>query len=862
MATRSGHAAAGAVWAPTVKVNSRESRVKSLRLLALDSRLSALDSSHAQALELSGFKSFADRTQFEFPRGISVVVGPNGSGKSNIVDAVKWVLGSQSAKSLRGKEMTDVIFNGCASRTALGTGEATLTLENADGRLPIDAQEVHITRRVYRSGEGEYLLNRQPCRLRDIRDLLAGTGITTEAYCIIEQGKVDALLQSSPRDRRVIFEEAAGISQFKAKKAAATRRMERVEQNLLRLSDIVDEVESRLRSVRAQAGKARRYRECAERLQQLRTEVGLVDWRALTRQLTAKDSQLAELRHRANERASVLERAETEGRDLERAVEAGVERLRELEAAASAIREQIAARQATVENQRARHADLQQELGRIREQLAAMTSSGNDGEQHRDAALQLRAAEAELAAADAEWQTHLKWARQAEQKLRETRECVDRVRFQAAESARTLASLREQQAMLQSQVAAAAHSVEQHRRHLAELTAQHEAQSTELARHQQAESQWQSEAQSHEAALRAAEERLVHVRRELARTDKQHRQIEGRLTRIRERIAVLSELEQRMEGLASGVHEALRLAQADPDAPLGEVRGLVADLFHVDIDSAPLVEMALGERTQFIVVASTNRLLESIEHRPLATGGRVGFLSLDGRAAATALDHVDLSAEPGVMGRADRFVESSPEIEPLVRRLLGHTWLVDRLATALRLSRSSGRGLEFVTSDGELLAADGTLIIGPRQAAAGILSRRSELRACHEQVAELEKELARQVELHGRLDDERGQQEGQLAASQAASTAAAGKLVECRHQTAAGSVHLDRIVHDQQRTAGELRRGEEQLASLEENVATNRRLQAEAERAAGQLAMQLEHAEQEMATAQERHVQLQAAASE
>ncbi len=210
-----------------------------------------------KALELSGFKSFADRTRFDFPNGICVVVGPNGSGKSNVVDAVKWVLGSQSAKSLRGKEMTDVIFNGCPTRPPMGTGEVTLTLENADRRLAIDSNEVHVTRRVYRSGEGEYLINRQPCRLRDIRELLAATGMTTEAYCIIEQGKVDALLQSSPRDRRVIFEEAAGISQFKVKKAVAMRRMERVEQNLLRLSDIVDEVESRLRSVpRRPAGRA------------------------------------------------------------------------------------------------------------------------------------------------------------------------------------------------------------------------------------------------------------------------------------------------------------------------------------------------------------------------------------------------------------------------------------------------------------------------------------------------------------------------------------------------------------------------------------------------------------------------------
>ena len=222
-----------------------------------------------KALELLGFKSFADKTRFEFPAGITVVVGPNGSGKCNIVDAIKWVLGEQAAKSLRGKEMADVIFkgSGTSGRKPMNTAEATLVFDNADRRLPIDAPEVHITRRVYRSGEGEYLINRQPARLKDIRDLFRGTGVGADAYSLIEQGKVDRLLQASAKDRRAIFEEAAGISRFKAKKVEAQRRLERVEQNLLRLSDIVEEVENRLKTVRAQAGKARRYREYSERLQ-------------------------------------------------------------------------------------------------------------------------------------------------------------------------------------------------------------------------------------------------------------------------------------------------------------------------------------------------------------------------------------------------------------------------------------------------------------------------------------------------------------------------------------------------------------------------------------------------------------------
>src|SRR5436853_3350223 len=249
-----------------------------------------------QRLELIGFKSFVEKTAFEFSPGITAIVGPNGSGKSNIVDAIRWVLGEQSVKSLRGKEMVDVIFNGSSARKGLNSAETTLTFDNADRRLGLDTPEVHVTRRVYRSGEGEYLINRQPARLKDIRDMFRGTGVGTDAYSIIEQGKVDKLLQASAKDRRAIFEEAAGISRFKAKKVECQRRLERVEQNLLRLSDIVEEVENRLKTVRAQAGKARRYREYSERLQQLRTQVALVDWRRLTDQLAGVEADLAAAR--------------------------------------------------------------------------------------------------------------------------------------------------------------------------------------------------------------------------------------------------------------------------------------------------------------------------------------------------------------------------------------------------------------------------------------------------------------------------------------------------------------------------------------------------------------------------------------
>src|SRR5580700_10681367 len=229
-------------------------------------------------LELVGFKSFADKTRFDFASGVTGVVGPNGSGKSNVVDAVRWILGEQSAKSLRGGEMADVIFNGSTSRRSFGMAEVTMTFDNRKRKLATETEEVQITRRVYRSGEGEYLINQQICRLKDIKELFLGSGAGTDAYCIIEQGRVDVLLQASNQDRRGIFEEAAGISRFKAKKLETLRKLERVDQNVQRLRDIIDEVEKQLRSVKLQAAKAQRYQEYSSRLKELRVGLSLQEY--------------------------------------------------------------------------------------------------------------------------------------------------------------------------------------------------------------------------------------------------------------------------------------------------------------------------------------------------------------------------------------------------------------------------------------------------------------------------------------------------------------------------------------------------------------------------------------------------------
>src|SRR5206468_4070881 len=242
-------------------------------------------------LILQGFKSFADRTEFTFNSPITGIVGPNGCGKSNVVDGFKWVLGEQSAKSLRGDAMMDVIFNGSGGRKPAGMAEVTLVFENPlrqDGSrlLNLEADEVAVGRRLFRDGTSEYQINNSTSRLKDIRELFLDTGVGVDAYSVIEQGRVSALLEANPEERRVIFEEAAGISKFKQRKKESQRKLERAEQNLLRVHDIVEEVEKRLRSVKVQAGKARHYQEYAVRLNELRLGYVLQEYHVQHGQLT------------------------------------------------------------------------------------------------------------------------------------------------------------------------------------------------------------------------------------------------------------------------------------------------------------------------------------------------------------------------------------------------------------------------------------------------------------------------------------------------------------------------------------------------------------------------------------------------
>lgn len=268
-------------------------------------------------LEMYGFKSFADRIQIEFDKGITAIVGPNGTGKSNVADAVRWVLGEQSAKSLRGSKMEDIIFSGTQERKPLGFAEVSLTLENTQGTIPVDYTEVTITRRVYRSGESEYYINRSPCRLKDITELFMDTGVGTEGYSIIGQGRIDAILSSQPENRRQIFEEAAGIVKYKSRKLESERKLERVEENIIRINDILREISYQLGPLEEQSKAAREYLDLRDKLKYYELNRFIIEYDNYRERINRIKNNVALLNQDISNHRSNIQKLETENQDLD-----------------------------------------------------------------------------------------------------------------------------------------------------------------------------------------------------------------------------------------------------------------------------------------------------------------------------------------------------------------------------------------------------------------------------------------------------------------------------------------------------------------------------------------------------------------
>jgi chromosome segregation protein len=693
-----------------------------------------------KALELVGFKSFADKTRFDFPEGITVVVGPNGSGKSNIVDAIKWVLGAQSAKSLRGADMADVIFKGSAAggRKAANSAEATLVFDNEKGLLPVDATEVHVTRRVYRSGESEYLINRNPCRLKDVKDLFRGTGVGVDAYSLIEQGKVDRMLQASPKDRRVIFEEAAGISRFKAKRVEAQRRLDRVDQNLVRLKDIVEEVRVRYETLQNQAEKARRYREMVQKLSLMRTQIGLAEQAELQARRDEVSAQSAKLSGQLAQFQADVAQAQSEAQQVELLLQELAAQAQSEQERQSNIRQEIVVLESQQEGFRSRGIELDSESQLLQTRLQALrrraeltadeVAQRQDAlteldEEHKGATKLLQSIHDELHRLEAEI---------VEQRAVVESRRIEHVGFlrQAMEFASQSESSKKRTAQLEKTLAA-------RNSQIAQVDEQLEAIEKELNDIAAKQERLQSKAtEAHEIwATHQAE--LESLRQSYSQRQSESVSLQGKLEGTRERLTLLEQLEQQQEGVGRGARQVIELAKQSNEAPWTSVRGLVADLIEIDMHLAPLVDVALGNAAETVVLAD-GQLVQLLRDGNLQIDGRISLLRMDRLTGRKTGEKIQLDGLRGVIGRADRMVKFQPDFEPLIRFLLGTTWLVDTLSTALDLSHFRGAGLRFVTASCERIDADGTLTLGSLQSALGIVARRSEMQTAREEIKHFE----------------------------------------------------------------------------------------------------------------------------
>jgi len=722
---------------------------------------------YLKRLEILGFKSFAEKTELEFTPGITAVVGPNGSGKSNVSDAIRWVLGEQSARALRGGSMADVIFAGSDGKRAMGFAEVSLVMDNSDGALPLDFTEVMITRRVDRSGEGEYFINQVPCRLKDVQELFLDTGVGKENYSIIGQGRIDEILSSKPEDRRALFEEAAGISRYKARKREAQRRLEETEQNLVRITDIIGELTNNMDALAQQAEKASLYTELEAELTRL--DVGL-----LARQLSAVVARLEE--QRAANAALAQKAAEIEQRM--QAAEEAAEVARQLVAAldeelnvlsvrlteAASRQERAEGRLALAGQQRqaleadlarvtreleglaAKLAQVDAELAGLREQEAAVEQEGRrlaDELAALEAAC--RSAEEASEAAQAEVEARKDRIVAILQLEAEKRNGVQAAERAAEEAARRLMRLADERKRAEADAAetgarSAALAAER-----AELQAQREAQAAELA--------------DLTAQRQAADE-------ELRSLQARHAELREQIQAASSRLSTIEELISGFEGYQRGPRTVLQ--GREKGAPwAADVLGAVAEVVRTEPRFEKAIEVALGSAVQNLITATDAGAQRAIEHLKRSGAGRATFLPLNTirPQGYRPEEEREFRGAPGILGVALDLVRFEERFRPAIAALLGRTLIAETLDAALALGRKTGQRFRVVTLDGEVLAAGGAITGGSVAGrGSGLLARERERDELTARLAALRKELeevrraydeaaARRSALLGRIEE-------------------------------------------------------------------------------------------------------------
>lgn len=679
-------------------------------------------------LELYGFKSFAQRTEIVFDEGITGIVGPNGSGKSNIGDAVRWVLGEQSAKTLRGASMSDVIFNGTQKRKPLSYCEVSLVFDNDDHALAMEAAEVMVTRRVYRNGESEYYLNRTACRLKDVVDLFRDTGIGKEGYSIIGQGRIDEILSRKSEDRRQVFEEAAGIVKFKARKEEADKKLQRTLENLERVDDILDELTKRLKPLEEQSRNARVYLELSTELKDLdlnlflirsdraRARLSELESELLTVQtiladtesnLTDKTTRRDETQNRIDQLEEAITRARTELMECAEHVHESQKKLSALQSrreTRSENRQRIVREQ---EEAQERLAEIEKDHARIQADVEKQHSLIAEAEQilraTQEAAEKAQAKEKE---ADAALEAQKAAVIDQMNRLSDVRNDKTRLNTMQAQMETRLTEIEESSGALQEQEAALREAL------------------TAVEKQLETENQYQQQCQEKLAQARQASDEADAAYANLrADVEKQSADMQAAASRHN----VLTEMTRDMEGYNMAVRRAMTYAK---QRGLTGVKGVLAQLMTVPQAYETAIDMALGAAQQNIVTDTEETAKELINYLRQNRLGRATFLPMSAIRGKTLYGNERNALKlPGCLGVASELVQCAPEYRGIVENLLGRTVIADNLDHGIPIMRAGNHEFRLVTLEGDVMHSGGSMTGGSAQSkVSNLLSRERELK--------------------------------------------------------------------------------------------------------------------------------------
>lgn len=698
---------------------------------------------YLKSIEIHGFKSFANRIKLDFHNGITGIVGPNGSGKSNVADAVRWVLGEQRARQLRGGSMQDVIFSGTELRKPLGFAYVSITLDNSDHALSIDFEEVTVSRRLYRSGESEYMINNSPCRLKDINELFYDTGIGKEGYSIIGQGQIDQILSSKPEDRRNLFDEAAGIVKFKLRKETAIKKLEDEKLNLTRITDILTELEKQLEPLEKQSEVAKIYLKNKERLKTLDVNIFLMDNERLkglledaSEKLSIAEKDLEEVGTRYDQARIDYDQAQARLDEIEKEIEEARNEMtsssvlkEKLEGQLALLKEQIRSVTAGSEHFKVRKSEIEAEIAKAREEKEKVLTTKN-GVDEEVSSLEAKKKAASDRYNEIQDREQLLTRQIEENNTKIINTINERANIKSRQS--SLSTMKEQisirKAELTSRLVQASSDEDKKEARMKELRDTFEAVNEEIRVLTDEQKQ--------------GEDRLAKIKEILTGSDEKIRQARTLAMQQKSKLDALANLTERYEGYGGAVKRVMEQKDNTPG-----VIGVVADIIKTDKKYETAIETALGGSIQNVVTKDEPTAKKMISYLKDTKGGRATFLPLTALKNQQDFRNKDALSEKGAIGLADGLVRIDDEYRAVAVNLLGRVLVVDNMDNATTIARKYGYSIRMVTLEGELLMPGGAISGGAFKNSSNLLGRRREME-------DLEKDVNAKLEEASKLEEE------------------------------------------------------------------------------------------------------------